>query len=162
LKFKASSEHVIEEYSVGGSDERQYCSPGFNLPVGSLMRTPYQRYPEYHTSLDNKDLISFEAMEEVVSCYYEAVRIIELNDCYVNTVQFGEPQLGKRGLYPEVNSPEQRRIETHQMMHLLAYTDGEKDLIEIAEKRQEYAREYEGHIHRLIEAQLLRDQSHNM
>jgi aminopeptidase-like protein len=155
LKFKTSSKHAVEEFSVGGSDERQYCSPGFNLPVGSLMRTPYQRYPEYHTSLDNKELISFEAMSEVVACYFEAVRVIELNDCYVNTVQYGEPQLGKRGLYPSVNSPEQRRKETHQLMHLLAYADGQCDLIEIADKRQEYARDYEGHVQSLLEAQLL-------
>lgn len=156
LKYWASPRHVIEEFSVGGSDERQYCSPGFNLPVGSLMRTPYQRYPEYHTSLDNKSFISFESMREVVACYFEAVRIIELNDFYLNTVQYGEPQLGKRGLYPSVNSPKQRHIETHRMMHLLAYADGEYDILEIAEKRNEYALHYEGHLSKLRAAKLLR------
>ena len=128
--------HTTLPFSVGGSDERQYCSPGYNLPIGSFMRTPYQRYAEYHTSLDNEDFISFSAMEESVEILYQMVLGLELNQTYLNLVPFGEPQLGKRGLYPSSNMPntDQRQV-IHELMHFLNWADGEHDLLEIAEKK---------------------------
>jgi aminopeptidase-like protein len=138
------AEHVLkhqrEDYSVvnfavGGSDERQYCSPGFNLPVGSLMRTSYQAYPEYHTSLDNKDFIDFNALERTVARYTDIARLLELNEKYENAVQFCEPQLGKRGLYPDSVNPDDARDELHKLLHFLSYADGKTDLIEIADER---------------------------
>jgi aminopeptidase-like protein len=140
---KTSKEHTLLEFAVGGSDERQYCSPGFNLPVGSLMRTPYQRYPEYHTSLDNKNIISFEALEDIVNTYTEIVKLIELNEKYVNKISHCEPQLGKRGLYPSSINPIFNREETHRLLHFLSFADGERDLISIAEWRNESALLYE-------------------
>ena len=127
--------HSVINFAVGGSDERQYCSPGFNMPVGSLMRTMYQHYPEYHTSLDNKDFISFEALEETVETYYDICRILELNGLYFNKIQHCEPQLGKRGLYPDSLNPDDARTELHNLLHLLSFADGEMDLIEIADRR---------------------------
>jgi aminopeptidase-like protein len=131
--------HSILEFSVGGSDERQYCSPGFNLPVGSLMRTPYQRYKEYHTSLDNKEFISFSALAETVEVYTRICTLLESNRKYVTQIPYCEPQLGKRGLYPSSVDPLFNREHTHRLLHFLSFTDGEKDLIEIAEWRNESA-----------------------
>ncbi|RMG78128.1 MAG: DUF4910 domain-containing protein, partial [Bacteroidetes bacterium] len=71
--------YKVIPFAVGGSDERQYCSPGFNFPVGSLMRTPYKQYKEYHTSLDNKSFISFDALEQSVNMYFDICRALELN-----------------------------------------------------------------------------------
>jgi aminopeptidase-like protein len=124
------------EFSVGGSDERQYCSPGYNLPIGSFMRTPYQKYPEYHTSLDNVDFISFAAMEESVELMFQIILGMEMNETYRNKIRFGEPQLGKRGLYPNAVMPNTDKREiVHNMMHFLNWAEGELDLLDIAEKR---------------------------
>ena len=135
--------HRILEFSVGGSDERQYCSPGFNLPVGSLMRTPYQQFKEYHTSLDNKEFVSFSAMEETVMQYLRIVKALELNKKYINKIAFCEPQLGKRGLYPDSVDPLFNRTQLHRLLHFLSYADGETSLLEIAEKRNESILDYE-------------------
>ncbi|MFM7814170.1 MAG: DUF4910 domain-containing protein [Flavobacteriales bacterium] len=135
-------DHRILEFSVGGSDERQYCSPGFNLPVGSLMRTPYQQYKEYHTSLDDKSFISFHALAETVKVYTQVVELLELNERYVNRVAQCEPQLGKRGLYPSSVDPLFNREETHRLLHFLSFADGEHDLIDIANLRNESALRY--------------------
>ncbi|MBL0316633.1 MAG: DUF4910 domain-containing protein [Flavobacteriales bacterium] len=139
----SGKEHQVIEFAVGGSDERQYCSPGFNMPVGSLMRTMYQRYKEYHTSLDDKSFISFEALEETVMMYYNMVRVFEMNEKYVNVISHCEPQLGKRGLYPSSINPVFNREETHRLLHFLSFADGENDLVEIAERRNESALLYE-------------------
>jgi aminopeptidase-like protein len=131
--------HKLIEFAVGGSDERQYCSPGFNFPVGSLMRTPYQRYSQYHTSLDNKAFISFDALAETVEAYFSICRLLEVNATYTNRIAHCEPQLGKRGLYPSSVDPLFNREETHRLLHFLSFADGQKDLIEIAQWRDESA-----------------------
>jgi len=94
------------------------------------MRTPYAEYPEYHTSLDNKGIVSFSAMAQSVKTYAEICRVLEMNRRYLNLQPHGEPQLGKRGLYPSLGT--QRRIEA--MLWLLNYSDGEHDLLDIAER----------------------------
>jgi len=142
LKHQAIPYKIIS-FAVGGSDERQYCSPGFNMPVGSLTRSMYQQYKEYHTSLDNKDFISFTAMEQTINTYFEFVRAIELNDYYKTTIPYCEPQLGKRGLYPDSVLANADRQYIHRLMHLLSFSDGDHDLIEIAELRGECIFEYE-------------------
>ena len=82
-----------------GYDERQYCSPGFDLPVGCLMRTPWGQFPEYHTSADDLDFVRPEALADSFFKLLSAVAILEENRTYVNLSPYGEPQLGKRGLY---------------------------------------------------------------
>lgn len=138
-----AAEHVLKHspfevesmnFKIGGSDERQYCSPGFNLPVGSVMRTMYKEYPEYHTSLDNESILSYKGLRETVEMYRDIVQCLELNEKYKNTIAFGEPQLGKRGLYPSTNELEQDKEHLYKLLHFLAYADGEHDLIEIAEE----------------------------
>ena len=142
-------------FSVGGSDERQYCSPGFNMPVGSLTRSMYQSYKEYHTSLDNKDFISFSSMTETIDLYFSFIKALELNDYYLNTNLFCEPQLSKRGLYPSSVNPEINRKKIHNRMHLLSFSDGKKDLIEIAELNNNSIFDFEEDIKDLIKADLL-------
>ncbi|HET6992611.1 MAG TPA: DUF4910 domain-containing protein, partial [Bacteroidia bacterium] len=154
LKY-SDKPHSIIDFSIGGSDERQYCSPGFNLPVGSLMRTMYQRFKEYHTSLDNKSFISFSAMNETVNTYYDIVRLHELNRNYFSTVQYCEPQLGKRGLYPDVGGQKNRAEELSMRLHLLSWADGKNNLISIAERFGKSALEFEEIIKILIENNLL-------
>jgi aminopeptidase-like protein len=154
LKF-SDKKHRVIEFSVGGSDERQYCSPGFNLPVGSLMRTPYQQYREYHTSLDNKAFISFEALEETINTYFDIIRVLELNEKYRNVIAYCEPQLGKRGLYPSGINPLFDRQELHRRLHFLSFADGNKDLLEIAEWRHESALLYENTIRECHDAGLI-------
>ena len=132
LKFSQLN-HKIVPFSVGGSDERQFCSPGFNFSVGSLMRTPYHQYKEYHTSFDNKNFISFSSMSETIELYFSFVKALELNDVYKNSNSFCEPQLGKRGLYPSSVNPDINRKKIHNRMHLLSYSDGKNDLIKVAD-----------------------------
>jgi aminopeptidase-like protein len=133
LRFQ-EEKYAIREFSVGGSDERQYCSPGYNLPVGSLMRSVYHEFPEYHTSLDNKDFISFEHLEKTVSTYTKIVETFEGDLFYTGTVQHGEPMLGKHGMYPSSSTPDVNRNEVMKLMHFLTYADGQTSLLDIAEK----------------------------
>tara|TARA_R110002073_G_scaffold72537_1_gene177598 strand:- start:624300 stop:625568 length:1269 start_codon:yes stop_codon:yes gene_type:complete len=123
----------IVDFAPRGSDERQYCSPGFNLPVGSLMRTMYGEYPEYHTSGDNKEFISFAAMEKTIDKYLEVLTVIEKNKKYINLHPYCEPQLGKRGLYPSLSEKE-KDLEIDAMMWILNFSDGQSDLIDIVKK----------------------------
>ena len=127
-------EFNIIDFFPTGSDERQYCSPGFNLPVGSLMRTRYEKFPEYHTSADNKDFISFEAMEKSIFKYLEIIEVLERNEKYINKMPFCEPQLGKRGLYPTLGSQKKIGDFRRAMMWILNLSDGTNDLLSISEK----------------------------
>ncbi len=114
-----------------GSDERQYCSPGVDLPIASIMRTKYGMYPEYHTSLDDLNLVSPEGLEGGFSAIKGAIEVIEKNCTPIMTVNC-EPQLGKYGLYPSISTKETKSI-VGDMMNLIAYSDGKKTLLEIAE-----------------------------
>lgn len=125
---------VIAFDPADGGDERQYGSPGFDLPVGSLMRTPLGRYPEYHTSLDNRDFIDFDAMLESVTVYTDIVTALESNHVWRNVAPFGEPQLGRRGLYPTLGAGPALEGQRRAMMWLLNLADGTRDLLAIAER----------------------------
>jgi len=131
---QTESEFNLVDFFPSGSDERQYCSPGFNLPVGSLMRTMYGKYPEYHTSADNKNYVSFEAMEKSIQKYLDVIELIEKNEKYINKMPYCEPQLGKRGLYPTLGSQKGTQDFVKAMMWILNLSDGENDLITISEK----------------------------
>lgn len=134
LNYLEPDNFSVVPFSPIGSDERQYCSPGYNLPMGSLMRTMYGVYPEYHTSLDNKDFISFSAMSHTIDLYLKIVKAIELDGYYINQLPFCEPQLGKRGLYPQLGDKLEKSDKLKKIMYLLNYSDGEISLLEIAHK----------------------------
>ena len=128
----------VVDFFPDGSDERQYCSPGFNFPMGLIMRTMYGQYKEYHTSLDNKDIISFETMKESVEMYFEVIKTIDENAVYKCRVQYGSPQLSKseQSLYTptmDFNTINQKVKQMKIMLFILNYSDGEHDLIRIAD-----------------------------
>jgi aminopeptidase-like protein len=125
--------HSVVDFFPSGSDERQYCSPGFNLPVGSLMRAMYGTYPEYHTSLDNKSFISFKALRETIKLYLKVLFSLEENRVFKTTVSRGEPHLSPRGLYPTLGSQQETEDALLWMMYLINYSDGKHDLCSIAE-----------------------------
>jgi aminopeptidase-like protein len=113
-----------------GSDERQYCSPGVDLPIGSLMRTKYGEYPEYHTSLDDMSVISPEGLFGGFKLLVSAIEILETN-AYYKSVLPCEPQLGKRGLYPNT-STKSSGFEVRDQMNVISHFDGKHDLLGIA------------------------------
>jgi aminopeptidase-like protein len=125
---------AIEEFSPYGYDERQYCSPGFNLPVGLLQRSKFGTIPEYHTSADNLDFISPEALGESFRMITDAIAVIEGNGIFRNTVSKGEPQLGRRGLYGAIGGDKDSAVANMAMLWILNLSDGGHSLLDIAER----------------------------
>jgi len=125
---------ILPFFPHHGSDERQYCSPGINLPIGSLMRSVYAQYREYHTSLDDKQFISFDAMNESIEAYWQIVKCLEANVIWRGTVMNGEPQLGRRQLYSLLGSTTGNQGKMAALMWFLNLADGTNDLIDISNR----------------------------
>jgi aminopeptidase-like protein len=125
---------VIEEFSPYGYDERQYCSPGFNLPVAMFSRSKFGAIPEYHTSADNLDFIRPDALGESYRLINETIGAIEGNRSYINTHPKGEPQLGKRGLYGAIGGDKDAAAANMAMLWILNQSDGTHSLLDIAER----------------------------
>jgi aminopeptidase-like protein len=130
-----TSRHEVRPFIPYGYDERQYCSPGFNLPVGVLMRTPNSEFPEYHTSDDNLEFVNTESLLDSLDALRRVIGVIERNRTWVNTSPFCEPQLGKRGLYSLTGGS--TAIQSQMPMArlwVLNQCDGRNDLLSIAQK----------------------------
>jgi aminopeptidase-like protein len=126
--------HAICEFSPYGYDERQFCSPGFNLPVGCFMRTPHGQFPEYHTSADDLEFIDLQALADSFSTCLAILNVIEKNGVYLNQKPKCEPQLGKRGLYGAIGGQSGDKTQEVAMLWVLNLSDGEHTLLDIAEK----------------------------
>jgi aminopeptidase-like protein len=126
--------YAIEDFSPYGYDERQYCSPGFDLPVGCLMRTPHGRFAEYHTSADDLDLVRPECLADTLRKCLLVLDVLERNGAYVNLNPKCEPQLGRRGLYQAIGGTADRRAEELAMLWVLNQSDGSQTLLDIAAK----------------------------
>jgi aminopeptidase-like protein len=123
----------VLDFFPSGSDERQYCSPGFDLPVASVMRSMYGTYPEYHTSLDDLHLISAGALRESIDVYERILRTLDLNARYRRSSPFCEPQLSSRGLYDTLGTRE-GNPSAQALLWVLNYADGEHDLLDVAQR----------------------------
>ena len=134
LMLLAKDGASIEPFSPYGYDERQYCSPGFNLAVGSLTRTPHGRYPEYHTSADNLELIRPESLADSLIAYLEIFAILERNVTFRNTNPKCEPQLGRRGLYSATGGLRDAKVTEMAMLWVLNLSDERHSLLDIAER----------------------------
>lgn len=138
-----------------GSDERQYCSPGVDLPLVTLSRSKYGTYPEYHTSLDNLDFVTATGLRGGYELIKDCINIIENNRTY-RVICFGEPQLGKRGLYPNL-STKNSNVSVKTMMDFIAYADGTNDMIDISNIIRKLVMEIVPIAERLLEAGLVEE-----
>jgi aminopeptidase-like protein len=123
----------VLEFSPYGYDERQYCSPGFNLPVGCLMRSVWGTFPEYHTSADNLDFIYPQQLAQSLRLCASIFDVLENNRSFLNQNPYCEPQLGKRNLYRSTGG-ESIGTEINARLWVLNFSDGEHSLLEIAER----------------------------
>lgn len=126
--------HKIVDFIPYGYDERQYCSPGFNLHIGSLMRTPNGQYPQYHTSADNLELVRPEYLADSLATYWKVLYVLENNKRYLNLNPYCEPQLGKRGLYQAIGGSSQGQNRQLAMLWVLNQSDGKHSLLDIADR----------------------------
>ena len=124
----------LRDFVPYGYDERQYCSPGFDLPVGRLTRTPHGEFPEYHTSADDLDLIRPELLAEAVDTVCGVIEILEGNTTYENAKPKGEPQLGRRGIFGSLGGDTDGRDREHALLWVLSMSDGSHTLLDVAER----------------------------
>jgi len=126
--------HQVIDFSPYGYDERQYCSPGFNLPIGCMMRSVHGTFPEYHTSADNLEFVRSEALSDSLAKSLTVIDVIEHNRVYLNNNPKCEPQLGKRGLYKGLTAGASKREREMALLWVLNLSDGSQSLLDIAER----------------------------
>jgi aminopeptidase-like protein len=129
---------IVEEFVPWGGDERQFCSPGFDLPVGALTRTPHGLYAEYHSSADDLELIDAASLGDSLVTSLEVLDVLERDRTYRSRYPYGEPQLGRRGLYREVSTGAPRADEASQraLLWVLNQSDGTNSLLDVAERAE--------------------------
>ena len=171
-------EYIEYPFDVNGSDERQYSSPAFRIPIGTITKSKYYEYTNYHTSLDNLDFISAENLVQTLKLYILAIEKLEQNKTYRSRMPYGEPMLGKRGLYPQIggsinqkaanmSTPHGSRpyeVSVEQIIYgdeldalrwLLFYCDGQTPLLDISEKTNLPMRQLSAIAEKLLEQNLL-------
>ncbi len=126
--------YAIIDFFPYGYDERQYCSPGFNLPVGCFMRAQHGQYPEYHSSADNLDFVKAEFLVQSYEQCLEVLDLLEGNRTYMNQNPKCEPQLGRRGLYRAVAGQQEKQWTELALFWVLNASDGHHTLLDIAER----------------------------
>ncbi len=127
-------EYEIIDFFPYGYDERQYCSPGFNLAIGCFMRSPNGSFPEYHTSADNLEFIQIPSLVDSFSKCSSILQILEDNKIYVNQNPKCEPRLGKRGLYRAVGGQAEAQLNELAILWVLNLADGNHSLLDIAQR----------------------------
>ena len=132
--LRHAGDHAIEAFEPYGYDERQYCSPGFDLPVGCLMRTPHGRYPEYHTSADDMSFVKPPFLADSFAKCLAILSVMEGNRTYRNLNPKGEPQLGRRGLYGAIGGSGGGDSARMAMLWVLNLSDGDHSLLDIADR----------------------------
>ncbi|CAI4032574.1 putative polysaccharide biosynthesis protein with aminopeptidase-like domain protein [Nitrospira tepida] len=130
----SGQDHVVVDFIPYGYDERQYCSPAFDLPVGVIMRTPHGAYPEYHTSADNLDLIDPQSLAGAYDHCLIAFDVLEQNGVYQNLNPKCEPRLGKRGLYRSIAGQQEKQNRELAILWVLNLSDGTHSLLDIADR----------------------------
>lgn len=153
----SGSDYEIMDFFPYGYDERQFCSPGFNLPVGSFMRTPHGRYPEYHTSADNLDFVQPQYLADSFAKCLSVLNVLENNKTYMNQNPKGEPQLGKRGLYGAIGGSKDEKVHELAMLWVLNFSDGGHTLLDIADRSGFEFRVIKDAADRLFEHDLLKE-----
>lgn len=124
--------HRILPWDPWGGDERQFCSPGFNLPLGTLMRTPHGEFEGYHTSADSLDLIRPESLAGAVDACLQVIEVLETNRRCTNLSPYGEPQLGRRGLYRSAGGAVATPDDERALLWVLNLSDGHSSLLDVA------------------------------
>jgi aminopeptidase-like protein len=153
----AAGEPKIIDFFPYGYDERQYCSPGFDLPVGLFQRSQFATFPEYHTSADNLDFIRPEHLAASYAMIRDAIEILEKNRRFRNLAPKCEPQLGRRGLYASVGGDKDGAARAMAMLWVLNFCDGRHDLLDIAERAAMRFAVIAEAAERLVESGLLED-----
>ena len=125
----------VKEYSYleRGSDERQYCSPGIELPVCGFCKSKYGKYPEYHTDKDNFDVVTQKGLEDSFKVMKNIIDAFEVG-IFPKTLVLGEPQLSKRKLYPAISRRGSLDVETQNRRNVLAYSDGKRNIFDICKQ----------------------------
>jgi aminopeptidase-like protein len=127
-------EASVRDFVPYGYDERQFCSPGFDLPVGRLTRTPNGEYPEYHTSADDLDLVTPDALADSLAALLDVVDVLEREGVYRNLSPKGEPQLGRRGLYGNIGGMSREEGFELALLWVLNLSDGRASLLDVADR----------------------------
>ncbi|MBI5667973.1 MAG: DUF4910 domain-containing protein [Chloroflexi bacterium] len=133
FRFSGNGDRIMDFFPYG-YDERQYCSPGFNLPVGCFMRSQHGTFPEYHTSADNLEFVQPAYLADSFDKCLAIVDVLENNRRYVNQNPKGEPQLGKRGLYGAIGGRSDQEINQMALLWVLNLSDGDHDLLDISNR----------------------------
>jgi len=132
--LRQAGDHTVLDFYPYGYDERQYASPGFNLPVGVFMRSQHGQFPQYHTSADNLDFIQPSCMADSFSKCLAAFYILENNMTYLNLNPKCEPQLGKRGIYKAISGQQNVAFDQMALFWVLNFSDGDHSLLDIADR----------------------------
>jgi aminopeptidase-like protein len=130
----SGNRHAVIDFFPYGYDERQFCSPAFNLPIGCVMRTPFGQYPEYHTSADDLDFVQPSSLGDSLSQCLSILSVLEHNKTYVSQNPTCEPQLGRRGIYRAIGGQTGEKSNELALLWVLNMSDGSASLLDIAER----------------------------